>query len=135
MKKNLHAIEVFHYVYGAMICFFGICMLALMALGSFFGSDWFLSHSHDTPPAWFPGFLSVLGAGLFLFMEVWGILVIYSGRCIARRKHRTLSMVVAAVNCLSIPLGLILGIFTLVALSDEEVKQEYGMMSHGPVVR
>jgi hypothetical protein len=34
-------------------------------------------------------------------------------------------MVVAALNCLSIPFGLALGVFTLITLNDESVQQEY----------
>ena len=133
MKKNLNTIEIFHYVYGAMLCFGGIFCLALVAMGSFLGSDWLAAQSNEPPPPWLGGFLSTLGMALFLFIETLGILVIYSGRCIAKRKNRTFSMVIAAFCCLSIPLGLILGIFTLVALSDEEVKQEYGIMPHGAI--
>ena len=125
MKKNLEAIAIFHYVYGALNCFGGVFLLGLVGLGSFLGSDLVAGQSDEPPPAWLGGFLSALGIVLFLFVEAIGILIIYSGRCIAKRKHRTLSMVVAAFSCLSIPLGLILGIFTLVALSDEEVKREY----------
>ena len=125
MNKNLRAIEVFHYVYGAMICFGGIFLLALVALGGFLGSEWVAERSEEPPPAWLGTMISGIGVVLFVFVEAIGILNIYSGRCIARRKHRTLSMVVSAFDCLSIPFGLILGVFTLVALSDSEVKREY----------
>ena len=131
MKKNLETIAVFHYVYGAINCFGGLFLLALVALGGFLGSDWVAEQSHgDAPPAWLGGILSTIGVVLFFFVEAIGILIIYSGRCIAKRKNRTLSQVVAALCCLSIPLGLVLGIFTLIALSDEEVKREY--QTHAP---
>ena len=125
MKKNLYAIEIFHYVYGAINCFGGIFLLALVAMGSFLGSEWLAERSQEPPPAWLGSMLSTLGIVLFVFVEAMGILIIYSGRCIARRKNRTLSLVVAGLCCLSIPLGLILGIFTLIALGDDEVKREY----------
>ncbi len=125
MNKNLRAVEIFHYVYGALTCFGGLFVLLLVALGGFLGSDWMMENATEAPPPWLGSLLSGVGLGLFLFIEAIGILNIYSGRCIAKRKHRTLSMVVAAFDCLNIPLGLILGIFTLVTLSDEAVKREY----------
>lgn len=127
MSKNLRAIEVLHYVYGALTCFCGLFLLLVVALGGFLGSNWMMENASEAPPRWLGPMLSGIGMGLFFFAEAIGILNIYSGRCIARRKHRTLSMVVAAFDCLSIPLGLILGIFTLVTLSDAEVKREYEM--------
>lgn len=125
MNKNLRAIEVFHYVYGALTCFGGIFLLALVALGGFLSSEWLADQSHEPPPAWLGSLISGIGVFLFVLVEAIGILNIYSGRCIARRRHRTFSMVVSAFDCLSIPFGLILGVFTLVALSDAEVRREY----------
>ena len=131
MSKNLKAIEVFHYVYGGLTCFAGFFVLLVVALGGFLNSDWMMEHSNEAPPSWVGSMISGIGMFLFLFVEAIGILNIYSGRCIAKRRNRTLSMVVAAFDCLSIPLGLILGIFTLVTLSDEEVRREYAAI---PVV-
>ena len=67
-----------------------------------------------------------LGWALFLLVQVAGALNIISGSLIARRTGSTFSQVVAAINCLSIPFGLALGIFTFVVLNNDEVRQQYG---------
>lgn len=54
-----------------------------------------------------------------------GILVICSGRFISKQRHWTFSVVIAALMCLSVPLGTVLGVFTLVVLMREPVKQLY----------
>jgi hypothetical protein len=41
------------------------------------------------------------------------------------RKNRTFSFVVACVNCIHVPLGTVLGVFTIVVLSRESVKRLY----------
>lgn len=46
---------------------------------------------------------------------------------IDRRRNRTFSQVVAALNCLNIPFGIALGIFTFVVVADPEVRAEYGL--------
>ena len=66
-----------------------------------------------------------MGWVLFVVMEVWGIMNLLSGRNIARRRGRMMSMVVAGFDCVNIPFGTALGIFTLVALNDEGVRAEY----------
>lgn len=132
MNKHLKSIEIFHYVYGAMICFGGLFLLAIAALGGFLGSDFVADRAQDDAPRVVGAVLGVVGITLFVIVEIMGILNIYSGSRIGKRKDRTLSMVVAAVNCLSVPLGLLLGIFTLIALSEDAVKQEYGAVPSLP---
>jgi hypothetical protein len=65
----------------------------------------------------------------YLVMAVWfvasGGLNLISGLCLRARKGRTFSLVVAGVNCLHLPLGTVLGIFTIVILSRESVRELY----------
>jgi hypothetical protein len=64
---------------------------------------------------------------LFLFTQTWGLLNLVSGYLISMRKGRTLSFVTAALNCLNVPFGIALGIYTFITLSDAQVRQEYGL--------
>ena len=126
MSKNLSTLSILHYVYGAFICVGGFVALALIFLGGLLSSDFIAENSQgEAPPEWLGGFIQAFGAVLFVILEAWGILTILSGRWIAQRKNKTGSMVMAGFNCLNIPFGIALGIFTFVTLSDEEVKQEY----------
>ena len=55
-----------------------------------------------------------------------GGLTFYAGYCIAKRQNRTFVFVMAGVNCIWIPYGLLLGIATFLALGSEDAKLEYG---------
>lgn len=126
MKQNLSTLSVLHYVYGALLCLGGLFMLSLVGLGSFLNSDWLQQNADgEPPPAFVGGFLAALGWVMFVLIEAWGVLNIISGRNLGRLRGRTLSMVVAGFNLLSVPLGTALGVFTLIALSDEEVRSAY----------
>lgn len=65
----------------------------------------------------------------YLIGAVWivgsGILNLVSGLCIRARKHRTFTMVVAGINCLHFPFGTVLGVFTLIVLIRESVREMY----------
>ncbi|MBS1581801.1 MAG: hypothetical protein JST66_06320 [Bacteroidetes bacterium] len=127
MKKHLTTLSILHYVYGALVCVGGLSLLVFVALGSFLGSDWLLEHAQgDVPPAWLGGFFRVLGWTLFAFLEVKGVLNIISGALIAQQRGRTFSLVVGGLNCLNIPFGIALAIFTFITLSDDEVRRAYG---------
>lgn len=125
MVRNLNTLSILHYVYGGLICLIGFGLLAMVGLGSFLNSDFILERSSEPPPPELGQIFQVFGWVAFAIVEVWGVLVISSGRWIAKGKNRIGSMVIAGFCCLSFPLGTALGIFTFVVLANEEVKRVY----------
>lgn len=63
----------------------------------------------------------VLGAAGLLFAA--GNLL--SGLYLRRQVHRGFSLVMAAINCVQMPLGTILGVFTLIVLLRDSVRRRY----------
>src|SRR5213078_1989596 len=63
-----------------------------------------------------------LGFLLFLLGIAMALCISIAGRCLSRRKCYTFALVIACLECLFIPFGTILGVFTIVALSRESVK-------------
>ena len=78
----------------------------------------------EFPPAF--GYFAI-GAGSVMILLGWttGALLIYSGRCLARRRQRMFSMIVAGISCLQFPFGTALGIFTLIVLQRPTVQALY----------
>ncbi len=127
MKNNVTSLSVLHYVYGAFVCVSGLAILAVVFLGGLLQSDWLMEQNGGGAPQVVAGnVLMWLGWSLFFLVQLFGALNIISGSMIARRTGATFSQVVAAMNCLSIPFGLALGIFTFVVLNNDEVRREYG---------
>lgn len=122
MTKDLSTLSVLHYVYGALICASGIAALVIVGMGVLVGSDLF---QENPPPQWLGTTLQALGTALFVLVELWGLMVVLSGWWLAQRRNRTASMVVAALCLLNFPLGTVLGVLTLSALSNEEVRLSY----------
>ena len=128
MKHNLHTLVVLHYVYGAFVCLIGSVLLVLVILGSAMHCGSFMDLGENPPPHWVGSFLQGLGMFLFVFVEAKGIMNLISASLISRRKGRTFTYVTAALNCLNIPFGLALAIFTFIAMGDKEVRVEYGLV-------
>lgn len=53
-----------------------------------------------------------------------------SGLLIVRRKLRIFSLIMAAVNCVMVPFGTVLGVFTMVVLLRPSVREVYAAPSH-----
>ena len=61
--------------------------------------------------------------GAFIIVKI--VMNLMSARYLGQRKNKVFSMVTAALNCLSVPLGTILGVFTLIVLSRQSVDVTY----------
>jgi hypothetical protein len=64
--------------------------------------------------------LAIIGGGL----AVSG-LILWTGLCLHRRRHYVGCMVGAGVACMFMPLGTVLGVFTLVVLQRPEVRGRF----------
>jgi hypothetical protein len=69
---------------------------------------------------------AVLGL-VILVGWAFGALTIYAGRCLVRYHKRTFVMVMAALNCLFIPYGTILGICTFILLGQFPARKLFGL--------
>lgn len=76
---------------------------------------------------------------LFLIMYVFFAVVlalfiaanVISGIFLRKRKNWLFSIVIASLNCLQIPFGTVLGVFTLIVLLRESVKGSYAEAKRG----
>ena len=134
-REHLRLLAIFHYVVGGLhLVFATFCLLYLflfLALGSqpgFFPPPPPAAGLHPAPPQFPAAIFHVMAfffGGFVLLGWTVGGLTIYSGRCLARHRGKTFSYVVAAINCLSLPFGTILGIFTFVVLGRSSVERLY----------
>ena len=67
----------------------------------------------------------------YLVFGIWfltsAVLNVISGSpCIRARKQRTFSLIVAGINCSHMPLGTVLGVFTIIILVRDSVREAYG---------
>ena len=69
-------------------------------------------------------------AGICLLIAL--ILNALSGIFMLKEKHRMFSLVVAGLNCLNMPLGTILGIFTILVLNRDSVQRLYAPNQASP---
>ena len=80
-------------------------------------------------PAPFPKeiipFFIAMYVAIGLFLVALGTANVLSGLFIRKRKNRTFSFIVAGINCMQVPFGTALGVFTFIVLSRLSVKAEY----------
>ena len=121
--EHLRQLAIFHFV-GAGLAFLGICFVGLhyMIFRTVFADPALFANAKGGPPPeqFFAIFKIFYGVAVVWFL-LSGLGNILSAIYLRQRRHRTFSMVVAGFNCLYMPLGTVLGVFTFVVLSRDSV--------------
>jgi hypothetical protein len=124
-NEHLRLLAIFHYIVAGLAALFSFFPFLYMTIGAIF----IFVARHGTPkpgeelPPEFLGWIFVgLGSFLFLLGIAMAICILIAGRCLSRRKCGSFALVMACIECLFIPFGTILGVFTIIALSRESVK-------------
>jgi hypothetical protein len=124
---HLRLLAIFHFV-AAAFALAGIAFLflhySLMHMAFADPRAWKTQPQGITPMqfmAIFRWFYVVFG----LWFILSGVINVISGFFLRARRHRTFSLVVAGINCLYMPFGTILGIFTILVLGRGSVREMY----------
>ena len=124
-KEHLRLLAIFHYVVAGLAALFSFFPLLYTTVGAIF----IFAARHGTPkpgeepPPEFIGWIfAIVGSLLFSLGIAIAICILIAGRSLAKPTRYWFALVVACIECLFIPFGTILGVFTIVVLSRESVK-------------
>lgn len=125
--EHIRLLIVFHYVLAG-LSLLGVLFLLFhySVMDAVFGSEGIFDHPEAPfqPKKFFAAFrwfYLIMGA-LFL---VSFVLNIVSPILMQRRKHRRFSIVIAGLNCINMPAGTVLGVFTILVLMRPTVRTIY----------
>ena len=109
-QEQLRLLTLFYYVNAGTIAFLSFCVGGTILIGP------------DAPPA---RAFAIAGAVLFLLGLAYPARLVSAGRFLAQRRHRLFCLVIAGINCLFLPYGTILGVFTFVVLMRPSVEAPF----------
>jgi hypothetical protein len=125
-EQHLQLLSIFHYVLAGMMALFGCFPIIHLTIGLFFllaPPEAFSTPDTPEPPMRLFGVMfTILPAFMILFAWTTAILVLWGGRCIARRKYHTFCLIVAGICCMFMPFGTVLGVFSIIVLIRPSVK-------------
>lgn len=126
---HLNLLSIFHFVAAGLSCFGILFLMAHFAMMHFFFTNQALWQDQKQPPP--PQLFEVFKVFIWFYLAgaLWflasAILNIISGVFLQARKCRTFSFVVAGINCVHVPFGTVLGIFTIMVLARDSVRELY----------
>jgi hypothetical protein len=131
--KHLNLLSVFHYIVGGLSALFSCMFLIHLFLGlaMLISPESLAGEGGEIPPAFLGYMFTIMGAVFFLFGMAISACIICSGRFLGKQKKYLFSFVMACIECLFMPFGTVLGIFTIIVLSRDSVKRLYGLKPTG----
>jgi hypothetical protein len=124
-REHLRLLAIFHYVVAGLAVLFSFFPLLYTTIGAIF----IFAARHGTarpgeelPPEFLGWIFAVIGSVLFLIGLAMAICILIAGRSLAHCKRYSFALVMACIECVFVPFGTILGVFTIVVLSRESVR-------------
>jgi hypothetical protein len=125
--EHLKLLSIFHFILAA-LGLFGIAFLALhfaVMRAIFMNPEMWKNEKSGPPPEIFLKLLMWGYAFGLVVILTGGVLNLLSGVFIRKRRHRMFSIIIGGLNCLHVPFGTLLGVFTILILSRESVRKTY----------
>ena len=128
-NNNLNILSIFHYVFagitGLTACFpiFHLIMGLTMLFGDFYPQE--VSPEMPFPFEVFGLMFTLIPAAIILLGWAFAIAAAISGYFLSKRRNYTYCLIIAGISCIFMPIGTILGVFTLVELQKDDVKEEF----------
>ena len=125
-EEHLRLLSIFHYVVAGLSCVLAIVPLIYIGMGVLMlrgGNDGAGGRTDAGVIGW-----AIIAAGSVLVAAVltFALGLVLAGRSLSNRRHHTYCLVMAAVACLFMPFGTVLGVLTIVVLLREPVRRLFG---------
>ncbi len=123
-SEHLKLLAIFHYVVAGMTALFACIPFIHFFMGLALTTGAF----PDTDPeAQTVGIFIMVFAGLFI-VAGWTLaaLIAFAGRSLQQRTRYLYCLVMAGIECIFMPFGTVLGVFTIIVLMRDSVKELFG---------
>ena len=119
---NLNLLGVFHYVVAAFAALLALIPMIHLTVGTVLVSVSLFNLKVLFPLTIVGGVFICIASCLILAGLIFATLLCFAGGYLRRRTHYNFCLVAAGISCLLVPYGTILGIFSLIILTKQEVK-------------
>lgn len=131
-QKNLDLLAVFHYIVAGLTALFA-CFPVIHVIIGFLMATGNLPGEGSPPPPAMGWIFIVAGMGVMLIGWTMAVMVLIAGRKLSKRQSRVFCMVIAGLECMFMPFGTVLGVFTIVLLNKDSIIEIFNASASNPV--
>ena len=121
-SEHLRLLSIFHYILAGLDAFTGCIPLFHVSIGIAMLSGAFDNGRGPPPPPIVGLLFTLVGGSISLLCWTMAVLKVLAGRWLTQHAHPRFCFVVACIECLKMPMGTLLGIFTILVLMRPSVK-------------
>jgi hypothetical protein len=119
-RQHLRLLSIFHYIVAGLAALFACIPFIHFFIGLAMVAGWM--EGADPMARGFGIFFMILSAVFILSGWAFAVCLALAGRFLGQYRRHTYCLVMAAVGCIFIPFGTVLGIFTIMVLMRDSVK-------------
>jgi hypothetical protein len=124
--QHLKLLSIFHYVVGGLTALFSLFGLVHLIFGLvMILAPEKLDSKGQPPPAFIGWMFAIIGGTIITVGWLFAGFIVTAGRFLARHRHYLFCLVMAGIECMLMPFGTVLGVFTIVVLMRASVKQMF----------
>lgn len=126
-EEHLKLLSLGYLISAGISAFFSLFGLMYVFMGAMFGAIARMpaSQNNQPPPPFVGWLLAGFGAAFVVVFLVLALLKFKVARSIKRRQSRTFCLVIAAISCLGVPYGTVLGVFTFMVLGRDAIIRRF----------
>jgi hypothetical protein len=125
--EHLKLLSIFHYVVAALAALFACLPLFHLCIGIAMVSGW-EGFADIDPMAGFMGWFFIAFSSAFILTGwAFALCLFLAGRYLSQRRRYTFCLVMAGLACMFMPFGTVLGVFTIIVLLRDSVKELFGV--------
>ena len=126
-EHYLRVLSIFHYVVAGLATLFALFPTVHLAVGIAMASGVLSDDPKDALPIALTGWFLVLFASLWILCGLaFSTCVFLAGRNLNVRRRYRFCLFMACLECMFMPFGTVLGVFTIIMLAREPVKVQFG---------
>jgi hypothetical protein len=135
--EHVRILSILYYVFGGLGILSGVFPLIYVVLGAVMVAGGMGGPGRGGPPPEMGWFFIVIGGGISLLFWTMAGCTLFAGYSLGRRQRYMFCFVIACLCCMSMPLGTILGVFTIIVLVRPAVKEmfERGSAAASPALQ
>jgi hypothetical protein len=126
--EHLRLLSIFHYVVAGVLALFSLFPVVHLVVGIALVTGAFENIDHGNPPPAFVGWIFIIVPSMFILCGLTlSTCIAIAGYRLRRHTRYLFCLVVAGIECIFVPFGTVLGVFTIVVLMNPTVKELFGV--------
>ncbi len=124
--EHLRYLSIGFYIYAGLTALVSLFPVIHVVIGIMIATGSFSGGKGEPPPAFMGYIFAGVGGTIIILGLSLAVLNFLTGRFLARRTRYVFCFVMAGLNCMFAPIGTLLGVFTIIVLLRDPVKEMFG---------